>query len=147
MLLINYAPIKKKRLWEACCLERADWVIVSGWRTKRGKAPSRRALGVGQGKETALWSLLGSQRNRERSGLQLPRKVKKEPAEELGSGICTSNSCSCHPVVTTHLALGVQLALALQSCSWELTGWDSDKTRGSHLQHMGRRGINWTFRL
>lgn len=63
-----------------------------------------------------------------RPGLQLPRKVKKEPAEELGSGICTSNLCSYHPMVTIHLILGVQLALALQSCSWELTVCDSDKT-------------------
>lgn len=115
-LLINYAPKKKKRHWGACCLERADWVLVSGWRTKRGKGQSRRALGVGPGKERVIMESPGiTTKQGKRPGLQLPRKVKKEPAEELGSGICTSNLCSYHPMVTIHLILRVQLALALQT--------------------------------
>ena len=51
---------KKKRRLEACCLERADWVLVSGWRTKQGKDQSRGALGVcrkGEGHYGVSWDL------------------------------------------------------------------------------------------
>lgn len=46
---------KKKDLGKASWLEIADsGVLVSGWRTKHGKDPSRRALGVGPGKERVI---------------------------------------------------------------------------------------------
>ena len=138
---------KKKDVWKpAAWREQTESLFLDGGRSK-GRISQEEHL-VCAGKERVIMESPGISANQgKRPGLPLPRKVKKEPAEELGSGICTSNLCSYHPMVTTHLILCVQLALALPSCSWELTGWDSDKTRGPHLQHVGRRGINWTFRL
>ena len=146
--IVNQLCSKKKKTLGSLLPgeSRLESLFLDGGRSK-GRISRGEHL-VCAGKERVIMESPGiSAKRGKRPGLLLPRKVKKEPAEELGSGIYISNLCSYHPMVTTHLILCVQLALALPSCSWELTGWDSDKTRGPHLQHVGRRGINWTFRL
>ena len=146
--IVNQLCSKKKKKTFGSLLPGESRLSPCFWMEDEAREGSvERSTWCVQERRGSLWSLLGSQQTRERGqDFHYPGRSRK-PAEELGSGICTSNLCSYHPMVTTHLILCVQLALALPSCSWELTGWDSDKTRGPHLQHVGRRGINWTFRL
>ena len=137
-LLINYAPKKKKALGSllpgesrlSACFwmedeAREGSVEESTWcRTRKGE------------------SHYGVSWDHNKTGKEARTSVTQEGQERASRGIGFR-----------HLHLKLVLLSSYgdnpsdSACAAGVGSADSDKTRGPHLQYVGRRGMNWTFRL